>query len=218
MNVKSIRVRLMFLLLIITSCVLLVIFVGGFGDRNLGSFLISRVRKFKLEHGYARINKLSAENNLITFSDICENLNIPFMIDCGTALGAIRDNDFIDTDTDTDISIMLEHYENFFQNALPLLKTSGFQVIKNRQLNNSKFMSFYRNHEFMDVDFVKSGFLCQAVPGPCDDILPLLQQTQQVRLRSRFYATPTIPYIEYLYGSDWATPKTGFKCFQVDRS
>jgi hypothetical protein len=54
------------------------------------------------------MDKIQALSNLLIFKDIFDKLGIMFWLDNGTALGAYRDNSFIDDDIDIDMGILSE--------------------------------------------------------------------------------------------------------------
>jgi len=50
---------------------------------------------------------------LCVIDDICKEENIPYFLDSGTAIGAVREKDFIPWDDDMDIKILAENYPRF---------------------------------------------------------------------------------------------------------
>ena len=70
-----------------------------------------------------------------------------------------------------------------------------------------------RHGERLDIDAVTPGGECMAARtanancGTCDCIIPYLNGMRLVEIRGETYAVPGLAYLEYLYGSDWRTPK-----------
>ncbi len=57
---------------------------------------------------------------------VCEELDIPYFIMGGTALGAVRHGGFIPWDDDFDIGMAREHYETFISHAAQKLRPAIF--------------------------------------------------------------------------------------------
>ena len=51
------------------------------------------------------------------FVEICEKLNIPYYLVCGTALGAVKYQGFIPWDDDVDVGLLRPDYERFLREA-----------------------------------------------------------------------------------------------------
>jgi len=111
---------------------------------------------------------------------------VPFWISEGTALGAIREGDFILHDDDVDIGMWCSDLQQFNEEVIPELKRKGFTL--DWDLQNGTFMSFSRNWERLDVDVVSPDGECMAARtaaancGTCDCIIPYLQNMYPITL------------------------------------
>lgn len=136
---------------------------------------------------------------------------IPFWLSEGTALGAIREGDFISHDDDVDVGIWAHDLDRFNKEALPRLIELGFTL--DFDLFKGTFMGLSRNGERLDIDVVVPGGECMAARtararcGRCDCIIPYLNEMQSIQLNGETYMVPGTKYLEYLYGSDWQIPK-----------
>lgn len=64
-------------------------------------------------------------NILLVIDEVCEELGIPYVLDSGTCLGAVRHGGPIPWDDDADIGMLYEDYVRFCNEADPLLKKRG---------------------------------------------------------------------------------------------
>ena len=75
------------------------------------------------------MDKVKARENVKTISEILESLKIKWWLDAGTCLGAIREKDFIDHDTDIDIGLVINNPASIWYLSRELLK-QGFSLIR----------------------------------------------------------------------------------------
>jgi len=110
--------------------------------------------ELELYHGRKRINREIAFENLKIFNNHVKDTNIKYGLIFGTLLGAIRENNFIEHDEDTDIYILSENKSEFIK-LLPILKEKGMQLAR----INDTMLSLIRNNEYIDVYFFKKKIL-----------------------------------------------------------
>lgn len=109
--------------------------------------------KRKARRNCEYINKEIAKENLLLFKKIAEEVDLKFFLIYGTLLGFIRDNDFIDYDTDTDIGIF-ENDREKLEKIVPKLLSNGFEIIRNYKSpfdDKDDLVTFMRKDEYIDV-------------------------------------------------------------------
>jgi len=146
--------------------------------------------------------------NLYIVTTILEDQQLFFWLSEGTALGALREGDIIKNDTDVDIG-MFECDKKKYMQCLPLFEQQGFRLMRYYNANGTQpgIVSLYRQNHYIDIDFVGEQHYCAAFPGPCKDILNVLEPFQIAYIQNRAYYIPSLRYIQYLYGKDWIIPK-----------
>ena len=97
------------------------------------------------------------KENLKILKEFLESRNISYFIDCGTLLGAVRDNDIIKGDTDADIQITQKGLDKLRED-IKELEDVGFIAWRNED-NGYMGLSLMRNGEYVDFyrTFVNSG-------------------------------------------------------------
>ena len=134
--------------------------------------------------------------NLLLLKDILDSHGIQYFIDCGTLLGAVRDQGFIKGDLDADISMSRNDMKRLREKVLPELEQSGF--ISFRNSDSWMAMSLLRKGEYIDL----YTHFNDRIPFELSDLTFL----------GRKFKVPKHyeEYLHELYG-DWKTPKKGEK-------
>ena len=156
-----------------------------------------------------KMNKNVAAENLIELKKIFDAYDIKFTLLFGTALGAMRENDFIDHDTDTDTGIFEIDRSKLLQ-AIPEILESGFEIIRTKFPDD--LVTFMRNDEYIDVGIFRltkknqkeyytyQGHMIARYFLDSLDVVNFLGDTFNVPRNVKFYLTKT-------YGSDWHIPR-----------
>tara|TARA_Y100000389_G_C17328256_1_gene446687 strand:- start:282 stop:947 length:666 start_codon:yes stop_codon:yes gene_type:complete len=153
--------------------------------------LVEKFETKKLEKN----NKIEVMNYLLKkVVDILDKNNIPYYLDCGTLLGAIRENSIMEKDTDIDVTIHLSMWDK-----LKAIDFSKYGLIITRTLET------YPNQIRGNIISVKtkfSNFYCDIYTNPA---FPLLTETI---LNGEIYSIPIQSelYLTQLYGKDWKIP------------
>jgi phosphorylcholine metabolism protein LicD len=96
------------------------------------------------------LNKEICKRNLLDVKGVLEANNVPYWLMYGTLLGAVRDNDFIEYDSDTDLGLFHESIESF-DIVIKELMEMGFTLIRTARCD--EIVSIIRDDEYMDFDF-----------------------------------------------------------------
>lgn len=144
-----------------------------------------------------------SKDNLLSFKRVMDKNNLKFGLIYGTLLGAIRENNFISHDEDTDVYILDEDREELLDTLHDLI-SSGFTV--GRYVDN--LISIVRDGEYIDIYiFSKHHFGYRICNG---EIIKerYLTKTIKYNFLNSYFNIPK-DYEEclvYLYGKDWKTP------------
>jgi len=154
------------------------------------------------------MNKIIAHDNLMQFVNVFNSLSIKYVLIFGTLLGAIRQGDFIDHDSDTDVLCFREDYPKVGI-AIQKLQELGFTV----PLENLPMLDHYfiRNGEKIDINWI------------LDNGHGEMMYADWIKWRKFHFELPldhmnfrgievSIPryspqLLEQTYGSDWLIPK-----------
>ena len=98
--------------------------------------------------GKGAMNLKIQEENLLILHKFFKKYKLEYFIDCGTLLGAIRENGLIKGDQDADFSISKNSLEKLRDN-LPELEKLGFVSFRNS--DSWMAMSLLRRGEYVDV-------------------------------------------------------------------
>jgi lipopolysaccharide cholinephosphotransferase len=116
---------------------------------------------------------------------VCEELDIPYFIMGGTALGAVRHGGFIPWDDDFDIGMAREHYETFISHAAQKLRPGYFlQSFQTEKRSPFYFAKVRKDH----TEFIER--YCRKLPihqGIYIDIFPYDAVPDDEKERQAYY-------------------------------
>jgi hypothetical protein len=155
------------------------------------------------------------KENLLIFDDIMKKHDIEYWLGEGTALGVVRDGDFIPWDDDVDIGMFGENEKKFTNFVLPELRNNGFNLcFVVTENGRGHIFLLVRKHEALDIDFVKPGVNCGACKTKwancktCDSLIPYVNgNLRKINFLGRPFMVPGDSYLEYLYGPEWMVPR-----------
>lgn len=162
------------------------------------------VRRYRVRKHIDAINRDHCNALLHCLDDACRVAAVEFWLTEGTALGAVRERDFIANDSDVDVGMTEEAFARFYAQVVPAMQRAGCRVYKDNPASRLVTLEF--RGEFLDVHAVSATGYCADVPGPCADIWPVTFPLREVQLRDRTYKAPPDAYLERLY-RDWRTPR-----------
>ena len=144
---------------------------------------------------------------LFEVDDILKSLNLKYWLTMGTALGLVRDNQFIPWDDDIDMDLYSEDLMPAFPQLVVRLADAGYVCRFVERGPTSKVSAFKNNFKisisgiYLDGEFRKSKF-CQYpkrffensikhkygdrefnIPGPTDEYLSMIYKNWKVPLR-----------------------------------
>jgi len=161
------------------------------------------------------MDKEKAKKMLFDVADIIEDIGLMFFLSDGTCLGAHREHDFIDTDTDIDIKMLAEDFVPNCKRLINGFSKAGYKV--NRAGDALRFTNILVvGDKLLHLDLL-SLFLIDDkrwLPGKKKSLVypaRLFDTPGQIDfLGRRFYVpTPVEEYLELTYGADYMTPKVG---------
>jgi hypothetical protein len=156
------------------------------------------------------LNTKACEDNLLVLNKILNDFQIYYWLSEGSALGVVRDNMILPWDDDLDISFNYNYRDKFINEVMPVLTEQGFVLVS--AFDN--FICLLRNNEKIDIDIVQKDGTCVAAKTKnakyttkCNDLIPYLGNMRKVNFLGQTFNVPGDDYFEFLYGSDWKTPK-----------
>ena len=106
--------------------------------------------------------------HLLFFDKLCRENGIKYFLDSGTAIGAVREHDFIQWDDDVDVAMLREDYEKFLKAVVPNLPKNFVMVTP-------------KDYEPLFLDFIPK-FLNMDVQTKKDDELTKMYHNSISRL------------------------------------
>jgi len=176
--------------------------------------------------------KKQAFENLLEFKKILDKMNIEFMLDGGTLLGAYRDKDFCEDDhDDIDLTTLCDH-----KKAIDILEEAGakeFELYHYWQKDNEKVTAQIAVKKdgmkidlmFKEVKYTDEEKIWWTVFGGPNKItyksIPsrMMGILKEINFKGTRFLIPEHPeeYLKYRYG-DWKIPvhRKDFSCFKTD--
>ena len=114
------------------------------------------IKRIELKPDELRKLQLVILENLIEFDRICRKYDIPYAIDGGTMLGAVRHKGFIPWDPDADIVIMRNDYERFKTACETELDVSRFFLQDNK--TDPNYLWGYARLLRNGTEYIRSGY------------------------------------------------------------
>ena len=187
-------------------------------------------------------NEVSAIKLLKSTTEILDQLNIPYWLEGGTLLGAVRDQKLIPWDHDLDIGVKYENDDTlkklisqlrkkYYIRALPFSNEENvwslgkYRIIK---VYPRKYL-FFREKLCLDIfifyrDVLKSSNKEVYKYGIWNKNAyydhKLLEELSTISFYGREYSTPgkTSEYLEAKYGDDWKIPRENWNVVIDDKS
>jgi len=150
------------------------------------------------------------KENLEIIASILNQCNLMFWLSEGTALGAVRNKNFITYDDDVDLGMWYSDFNKFRRLALPIIRKNGFTVDQVKMSNS--YVTISRKGEKIDIDFTDYNIECAACGTSnancknCNILIDKLSNMSYLMFLGKSYLCPGIEYLEYLYGPNWRTP------------
>ena len=152
------------------------------------------------------MNKTVMACNMRDFKRIMDANGIKFFLIFGTLLGAVRDKDYIDWDTDVDTGCYYEDYEKI--KALDdKFRDVGFKVLP-KEIIPPMDGYYIRDQEKIEIWFFKKDATHYAYDNKIKYEHKFLDKLDTIDLCGTEFNTPSFreEFLEVTYG-DWKTPK-----------
>ena len=176
---------------------------------NLRDGQIIEYEEIFLKRGIKYIDIPKSKSNLLLFAKIIDERDIFFGLIYGTLLGAVRENNFIKHDEDTDVYILDEDRENLLE-TLPILIERGFTVAR----YTNGLLSIIKDGEYIDIYLFSQYRFGYRICGEMIVKERFLLNSIKYNFLNYSFNIPK-EYKEllvYLYGSDWEVPKENRPC------
>jgi glycosyltransferase involved in cell wall biosynthesis len=191
---------------------------------------IKTLPKLSVTKTMVRKKSLSSKNaliNLLALKEIFQKHEIEFWLADGTLLGAVRENNFIKHDTDTDLGVL---FTSFKPEVLKDILKEGFRILKVFGAYEDGFeLAVYRNGVKTDLFFYYCGG--EKYPNKIyhsayadftkndalkyDFVYDKFQVSEITFLDQKFPAPDNpLKFLETKYGSDWMKPKPNWSYYK----
>lgn len=184
-------------------------------NTECGHLFLEKLKNYDLYDHEKKIKKVRPEYILALYQmmqdvhDVFDACNIPYWIDGGTLLGAVRHKGMIPWDDDLDIQISQHDLHLYRDKAIPILKKLGYNILG----EGSKILAAKNIFETIKGENPPSCdvFIAKEINGRLDigwphaikieDFLPLKQyEFGQLKV---WGCNNPVPYLNNLYGKNW---------------
>ena len=149
-----------------------------------------------------------AKEGLLNLREIFERENLIFFLIFGTALGAIRENGFIEHDEDIDIGIFKKDKKLLIHCVKILIEKYDFEILKIS--NSEESISLIYKNIIIDIGLFKLEKNYYIYNDFYENKFPrkFLDKLEKVILfDEEFFApSPSVEYLVHQYGKNWKTP------------
>jgi lipopolysaccharide cholinephosphotransferase len=145
-----------------------------------------------------------AIKNLLDVKRVLDKHNAKFGLMFGTLLGAVRENNFIKHDEDTDLFVLNEDKDNLLESLHDLVEC-GFEICR----YNDKLLTVIRNGEYIDFYFFrKSNFFYRKCDVGLSAKARYLENTKDYKFLGEMFQIPdeAEKLLVDLYGETWRIP------------
>jgi lipopolysaccharide cholinephosphotransferase len=157
------------------------------------------------------MNKKQAKQYLLEISNIYDKYNLKYFLLHGTLLGAIRDGNIIDNDTDIDLG----HLKNWWSNGILVAKVTkdlynkGFKI--KRIWNGGERIAICKNNIRISNEYYKRKgkvFFNYGDNGYREFSETFFKKLDRIDFLGRIFNAPHNPkkFLKLLYGKDWKIP------------
>ena len=160
--------------------------------------------------GTKRINREISKDNLLDFRACLKDANITFGLIYGTLLGAVRENNFIVHDEDTDVFVLDEDREKVLDSLFDLKE---YGLVVGRYEKDQDLISFVRDDEYIDIYFFKKNIFGKRVCNGSLIAAKYLENLTEIEFLGENFCVPenSEELLEKLYGKDWRVPRENVK-------
>jgi hypothetical protein len=149
------------------------------------------------------LDRKVCKNNLLDLNVVFKNNEIHFGLWKGTLLGAIREGNFIEGDSDVDVFALLEQQQAVID-CLPHLLKLGFKVARYRE---GSLLSVIKEENYIDIYFYKR----KGENRVWDETFiksNFLEERGRVTFLGETFPIPSQPkeVLSFVYGKNWITP------------
>ncbi len=183
-----------------------------FNSTAFGQMTLKSLAEWGLYDQYKKIRPLRKEYTLALYQlmfdvhNLMEFLKIPYWVDGGTLLGAVRHKGLIPWDDDLDIQINENDYEIFINKAVPVLLNLGYEVVGSKIITSNSLFVTYENENPPSCDI----FIAKEKSGRLDigwthafnvnEVFPL--KLYEFGAFQVYGPANPYPYLFNLYGSN----------------